>query len=83
VPKCPSAEEKFCTEVVVMVEDCFQTTVRVRREGKGIAQHSHWPGSLKRIWWDSKVSEEDPDGSVRGRTVEPATGNMLLSSIMD
>jgi hypothetical protein len=36
VPKGPSAEEKFRTEVVVMLEDCFQVMVRLRCEEKQI-----------------------------------------------
>jgi len=36
VPKGPSAEEKFGTEVVVMIKDCFQVMVRVRCEEKQI-----------------------------------------------
>ena len=36
VPKCPSAEEKFRTEVVVMSKDCFQATVRVSCKEKRI-----------------------------------------------
>jgi hypothetical protein len=34
VPKCPSAKKKFRTKVVVMIEDCCQVMVRLRREKK-------------------------------------------------
>jgi hypothetical protein len=47
VPKGPSAEEKFCTEVVVMIKDCFQAMVR-EWDVKRNEYYVHWLGSLKR-----------------------------------
>ena len=81
LPKGPSAEEKFGAEVVIMSKDCFRRMVSVRCEEKRIILTL--AGIIEKELRGFRSKREDHGGSVGWRTVEPSTGNMLFSSIMD